>query len=122
VKARRIAVAMAGESGSGGVLGVAVIGVLCTLLVAIAPIGGALAARQRLQGAADSAALAAADTASGRVAGSPCDAASALAAIAGASLTFCETDEHGTVSVRVSATVLGVSIDASARAGPPVLR
>ncbi|MCS5716723.1 pilus assembly protein TadG-related protein [Herbiconiux sp. CPCC 205763] len=113
---------MAGESGSGGITGLAVIGVLCALLVAIAPIGGALSARQHLQGAADAAALAAADTASGRVAGSPCDAASGLAGALGVSLSDCGVDPSGRATVRVSATVLGVSIDASARAGPPELR
>ncbi|WP_382307650.1 Rv3654c family TadE-like protein [Herbiconiux sp. UC225_62] len=110
---------LAEERGSGGIAGVAVIGVLCALLLAMAPIGGALSARQQLQGAADAAALAAADTASGRVAGSPCAAAASLAEALGASLATCAVDPRGVATVGVATTVLGIGIGASARAGPP---
>ncbi|MFB2599418.1 Rv3654c family TadE-like protein [Herbiconiux sp. P17] len=117
--ARDAAAIVAGEGGSGGITGVALIGALCALLVAIAPIGGALAARQQLQGAADAAALAAADTASGRVAGAPCEVAGSLTSALDVSLAACAVDPRGLATVRVAATVLGISIAASARAGPP---
>ncbi len=107
------------EHGGASVLGLVVIGLLVGLVCAVAPIGGVLAAHQRLQGAADAAALAAADIASGRVAGGvPCEAAAALAASAGARLDDCAL--AGQVAhVSLSTELLGFALHAEARAGPP---
>lgn len=73
---------------------------------------------QRLAGAADAGALAAADAASGAVTGVPCERAAGIAATAGASLTACGVD--GLVAtVTVSARFGPVIATARARAGPP---
>ncbi len=92
---------------------------VCAVLLALAPLGAAVAARQRLVGAADSSALAAADTSSGRRAGSPCSIAAAVAAANGAHLAACAVDPAGVVTVTVAISVVGWPITAAARAGPP---
>ncbi|MGA1835679.1 Rv3654c family TadE-like protein [Herbiconiux sp. 11R-BC] len=111
--------ALAGEEGSGSVAGVGVLLAVCAVLLALAPLGAAVAARQRLVGAADSAALAAADASSGRRPDSPCGIAAAVAAADGAHLTACAVDPAGVAAVTVSTTVVGWPITAAARAGPP---
>lgn len=75
----------------------------------------------RAHGAADAAALAAADAAAGWVEAEPCRLAERVVTAAGASLDECRTDDRsGIVRVRVSlATALG-TVHARARAGPPV--
>lgn len=76
------------------------------------------AVRQAVAGAADAAALAAADTASGILPGYPCDAAAATVAANGSGLASCEVD--GLVAT-VTATryLLGFAVSARATAGPP---
>ncbi|GLK15560.1 hypothetical protein GCM10017602_00420 [Herbiconiux flava] len=108
-----------GENGGGSVVGLAVVAALAAAVVAFAPFGTALAARQVLLGAADAAALAAADTASGRVGGDPCSAAAAVAAALALELTDCVVGAGGVAEVTVATTVLAFPISASARAGPP---
>ena len=110
--------AAAGERGSGSILAVALIaGVLC-LMGLLLPLQFALARGQAVSGAADAAALAAADVRSGAMAGFPCEAAATVARANGARLDACELD--GLVAtVRVSASVLGLPVRASATAGPP---
>jgi hypothetical protein len=100
------------------VLAVAVLG--ATVLAAGAALFalGALAAQQLAQGAADAAALAAADTLSGRAPGFPCENAARAAALNQASVASCRTD--GLVAVvAVARGCSGVEVTAQARAGPP---
>ena len=84
----------------------------------VVPLFAALAVGQSVQNAADAAALAAADTASGAVAGIPCETAADAATLNGASVISCEVD--GLVaSVTVGRSFIGFDIGSSARAGPP---
>ena len=84
----------------------------------VVPLFAALAVGQSVQNAADAAALAAADTASGAVAGVPCETAADAATLNGASVISCEVD--GLVaSVTVGRSFIGFDIGSSARAGPP---
>lgn len=84
----------------------------------IVPLFAAFAVGQSVQNAADAAALAAADTASGRVAGVPCEAAGEAATLGGASVTLCAVD--GLIaSVSVARSFLGFDVESRARAGPP---
>ncbi|QJU54520.1 Rv3654c family TadE-like protein [Herbiconiux sp. KACC 21604] len=107
------------EEGSGSVLGLALITAFALAAALFVPMGGALAAGQQLRGAADAAALAAADTASGRVAGEPCAFAAEAAGATGAALTACTVDASGTASVTVATTIVGIAVTVRARAGPP---
>ena len=109
---------MPGDEGAASVLVVAVLVGVVVLAVAVVGGGRALAERSRVSGAADAAALAAADVAAGLVAGSPCDRAGALATANGVVLTSCRDDEL-VVTVRVTTSLAGVVVGASATAGPP---
>ena len=74
--------------------------------------------KRTVANAADAAALAAADVAIGIVPGVPCDAASTAAALNGARLSECRLS--GVVAtVATESFVLGVRVEARARAGPP---
>ncbi len=106
------------DEGSGGVLALAVVGLLAVLALAVVGTGVALAARPRVVAAADASALAAADTALGILPGVPCESAQEVAAAHGARVAACTVD--GVVAtVEVSATILGVPVAVRARAGPP---
>jgi secretion/DNA translocation related TadE-like protein len=94
--------------------------IACVLAVVglVVPVSLALAVKQQVAGAADAAALAAADTASGAVAGFPCDAAARAASLNGAELARCELDGLiATVAARTG--YLGFDVTVEARAGPP---
>jgi secretion/DNA translocation related TadE-like protein len=106
------------EHGAGTVaaLGVVSATLLCAGLSL--PIGAALVVKQRLEAAADAAALAAADTATGFSAGYPCDAAAQAAALNGAQLAECSV-EGLVATVQVRGQVLGLDVIVAARAGPP---
>jgi secretion/DNA translocation related TadE-like protein len=105
------------ERGSGSVLTVSLIGAVFTVTVVLIPVLALLPANQAVQGAADAAALAAADAASGLVPGVPCDLASLAAEHNGARLAGCTVD--GLVAtVSVSRSVGIFTIGSSARAGP----
>lgn len=109
---------LAGEAGSGSLLAVGVIASVFALTMMLIPVTQALAVKQRLAAAADAAALAAADTASGAITGFPCEAADAVARLHEAALGECALD--GIVAtVSVHATYLGFEIEVRARAGPP---
>jgi secretion/DNA translocation related TadE-like protein len=96
-----------------GLLGVTVLATGAALLVL-----GALAAQQLAQGAADAAALAAADTLSGRAPGFPCENAGTAAALNQASVASCRT--NGLVAVvTVTRGWSLIEVTAQARAGPP---
>ncbi|WP_395640128.1 Rv3654c family TadE-like protein [Pseudolysinimonas sp.] len=110
--------AVAGERGSGGILALTALAMLTVLTLAAVGVGSALAARQRVIAAADAGALAASDTALGILPGVPCEAARTVVASYGATVARCEVD--GVVAtVVVSAPIAGVTVTATARAGPP---
>ncbi|MDJ1114878.1 helicase [Microbacterium dauci] len=103
---------------AGSALAVGSVAVVATLLVGFAGAGVAAATSARVSGAADAAALAAADTASGRVVGVPCEHAASAARLGGADLASCAVD--GLVAtVEVSAPFGAFTARARARAGPP---
>lgn len=108
---------MKGERGSGTVvalgLGLAVI----ALLLVVLPVYAVLASRHSVAAAADAAALAAADSASGLAPGHPCEVAALVAAANGASVGGCEVDGL-VVTVTVRRTVLGLRLSERATAGP----
>ncbi|SFK89114.1 Rv3654c family TadE-like protein [Geodermatophilus ruber] len=111
-----------GERGSATVWVVALSGVLAAVGVAAVLVGTAVVARHRATGAADLAALAAAERA---VRGDPgaCSAAAAVAGANGAELTGCTVDGAAVVEVTVAVPVrlgpLGTGRAAArARAGP----
>lgn len=74
--------------------------------------------RSRVSAAADAAALAAADTASGRASGVPCEQASRVASAHHARLTGCRLDGP-VATVTVAAPAPLVEASATATAGPP---
>lgn len=81
------------------------------------PLNAALTTRQLAANAADAAALAAADTASGLVSGYPCENAAEAARLNGATLGECTVNG---LEVRVTATryVFGAVVSVASRAGP----
>ncbi|WP_460772299.1 Rv3654c family TadE-like protein [Microbacterium sp. GXF7504] len=103
---------------AGTVTAVAAVAAGLVLTAGLAAVGGAAAGAQRLTGAADAAALAAADAASGAVPGIPCTRAAEVAAAGGAGLRDCIL-EGATATVTVEARVLRWRIAATSRAGPP---
>jgi secretion/DNA translocation related TadE-like protein len=105
------------ERGSGSILTVALLGAVFTVTAVLIPVLALLPVNQAVQGAADAAALAAADTASGLVPGVPCEMAALAARLNGAGLAGCTVDDLvATVSVSRSAGIF--TIGSSARAGP----
>ena len=104
--------ALASEDGSGSILTVAIIGAVTALSLMLLPLYMGFAARQSVAGAADAAALAAADTVVGIVPGVPC-----AAAANGASILSCDVDGL-IVTVTAARMLLGVSVTAAATAGP----
>lgn len=106
------------DHGAGSVLALALVGATVIAGLSTVGLGSALTVRQRLIGAADAAALAAADGASGAVAEPPCTGAALVARAARASLTACRLD--GLVAtVQVAARVGPVLVTARSTAGPP---
>lgn len=91
------------------------------LALAAIGLGGALVERQRVIGAADNAAIAAADAARGLVPDSPCPVAERVAEANRAELRSCEVDGY-VVTVEVGASIWGVPLRARATAGPPSRR
>jgi secretion/DNA translocation related TadE-like protein len=88
-------------------------------LVALAlPLYMVLAARSSVAGAADAAALAAADTTVGLMAGVPCEQADRVARANGAELDSCVADGL-VLTVSVSRSVFGFRVGAISTAGPP---
>jgi secretion/DNA translocation related TadE-like protein len=99
--------------------------VVAGLLVALAALGvvmvgshSALAVRSRAAGAADAAALAAADVLSGAVAGLPCERAATAAEANGVELTACLA-AGVEATVEVSTAFGPFVVGARATAGPP---
>jgi secretion/DNA translocation related TadE-like protein len=107
-----------GDNGSGSILGLATIGSVTAVIALTLPLYIGMAIRQSLEGAADAAALAAADVASGISPGFPCVSAALVATADAGDLASCRID--GLVAtVRLQRTFLGVSLQATATAGPP---
>ena len=106
------------DTGAGSVLAIAIMSALLIVTSTMVPVGALLLADRRASGAADAAALAAADGAVGLVAGSPCDLARTVAAANGAAVQRCEVDGL-VVTVRTTVPVLGFSIAGRATACPP---
>jgi len=109
---------LTGEQGSGSVLSVAVVAVVLLLFSLLLPVMTVLSAQQRAVGAADAAALAAADVAVGILPGSPCRVAATVASANAARLDGCLIDGT-TATVRVTTRVLGFAVSALATAGRP---
>lgn len=108
---------MRGERGAGTVVTLGVgLGVIALLLLVL-PVYAVLATRHSVAAAADAAALAAADAASGLVAGHPCEVAVRVAEANAASVGDCEVDGL-VVTVTVRRTVLGFALSERATAGP----
>ena len=103
---------------SGSILAASIAGSTILLTALVLPVGAALVEKRAIAGAADAAALAAADVASGLVPGIPCDAAATLATANGGTLASCEVD-GAVVTVGVSGSVLGIPFTILATAGPP---
>jgi secretion/DNA translocation related TadE-like protein len=103
---------------AGAIAAIGAVGCAATLSLGLVLAGSAAVFGQRLAGAADAAALAAADAASGAVIGVPCEMAETVARSAGAELSRCEIDGL-TATVTVSATFARLPAAATARAGPP---
>ncbi|WP_298227243.1 Rv3654c family TadE-like protein, partial [Gryllotalpicola sp.] len=102
----------------GSVLGIAVVAAAVLAAAAAIPVAGAFVAKARADSAADAAALAAADTLSGRIPGYPCEQARHLAELDATSLTSCGIS--GLIAtVAVETRYAGLTITARARAGPP---
>jgi hypothetical protein len=100
------------------VLAAALAGTVVAGFLLAASAGVVLEAHQRVEGAADAAALAGADVELGAATGLPCDAASAMARHANVRLDRCAV-RGPLVRVRLSTDVLGLALAAEAVAGPP---
>lgn len=106
------------ERGAGAVLALAIVAAVVVVGLAGLVLASALTARQRVITAADLAALAAADVASGAIVGEPCAVAGRLAEAGGARLASCRVDGL-IVAVTAVGSFSGFAISAQARAGPP---
>lgn len=109
------------DRGAASVLAIALLAATLALTLACMPLYSALVERQRMAGAADAAALAAADVAVGREPGVPCVIAAQLAAANQAVLDRCIVDGI-IVTVRVGSSAGIAPITATATAGPPGAR
>lgn len=106
------------ERGAGSMLALAVLAATVLLTTLVVSVLALLADARSVANAADAAALAAADTASGAIAGFSCEAAEAVATLNDTAVTQC-TVIGLVASVSVLRRVHGIDISASARAGPP---
>ena len=103
---------------AGSVAASGLIAVVATLTLGLGTAGAAAVHTQRLTGAADAAALAAADAASGAISGFPCARADEIASRASAEVVSCEV-EGLIATVRVAAAFGPFPASSIARAGPP---
>ena len=110
-----------GEVGAGSVLALTVIAAILAMGSLVAPLGIVLVTRERLAGAADAAALAAADVIVGLRPGDACSVAREAALANVATLTACVVDGE-VVTVRVTARVINFEVIADATAGPAASR
>ena len=106
------------DAGSGTILGVAIIAATMLATGLVVTTFAVLALQQGVRNAADAAALAAADTASGAIAGFPCEAAAQAAMLNGAAVSSCAVG--GLISDISVERVVGPFVFRSrSRAGPP---
>lgn len=106
------------ERGSGSVLALSLVAATVVVALAVLSLAAGLGMRQRVIGAADSAALAAADAASGAVPGAPCAVAARVVSAARVRLVACHVDGL-IVTIAVDDAFAGVTIRARSTAGPP---
>lgn len=103
----------------------ALLGVAAAALALALPVVGASAALEagaRARGAADAAALAAADALNGYLEAEPCAVATRVANAVSATLESCELQsEEGGATVRVSVTSVFGSVSRVAHAAPPYI-
>jgi secretion/DNA translocation related TadE-like protein len=111
-------VTLRNDRGAGAVLALALVMAVVVIGLAGVTLAAGLSARQRIIGAADLAALAAADAASGAIGGMPCRVASDVAGANGTRLAGCETAGL-VVTVTVAGSFAGIPIEARSTAGPP---
>jgi secretion/DNA translocation related TadE-like protein len=109
---------MRDERGAGTILIVGLVATVIALTALVIPLYWALSVKHALAGATDAAALAAADTASGLIAGYACDNAARLAVANNAYIEECTVDGR-IVTVTASRRILGILVTTSATAGPP---
>lgn len=100
------------------ILQVAAMAVAAILGTGVVIAGGASVTSQRLASAADAAALAAADAATGFASGDPCERARDVAEANGVAVATCEVNAHR-VEVSVTDTYAGFAVVVGARAGSP---
>ena len=110
---------MRNERGAGSIIAVALIGAIVALTGLTLPLYSALVTRAAVAGAADAAALAAADVAVGIAPGFPCAAAAQVAAANGVIMHSCVVDGV-VVTVSVRRWLLGIAVTGTATAGPPL--
>ena len=117
MKERRSETVIRDDGGSGAILALGIGASFLILTFFLIPLLGGFVVVQRAQGAADLAALAAADIASGRQPGNPCVLAESLVSGAGFSLLECRLDELIS-RVTVTTNFGPFELVARARAGP----
>ncbi len=110
---------VASDRGAGAVLVLGLVAVVASVGLTMVGAGHALVRAQQVTAAADAGALAAADVLLGWVAGDPCAVAQNVVAAHDATLAACRV-EGLTVLVRAEAGILGMLVQRSARAGPPM--
>ena len=106
------------DEGSGSVLVLSIAAALVLITGLLVPLYMGLTVKRTVAGAADAAALAAADALSGAVPGFPCAVAGQVAALNGASIASCRLDGPDVI-LEARRELLGFPIRAAARAGPP---
>ena len=106
------------NSGSGTVLGLAMILVCLTGLVASNLLVYRLFAQEKLQAQTEQIALAAADSVRGLTTGYPCEVADQFAHMYMVKIAFCRIVNFECF-LRVQSDRFGILLEASARAGPP---
>ena len=98
-------------------LAIGLAGAIVCLVAVIVPLYTVLAVRSATAGAADAAALAAADARVGAVTGFPCERAAEVAAANGTTMTDCTVD--GLVAtITVQRQIAGFTIEQRVSAGP----
>nr|WP_217274659.1 Rv3654c family TadE-like protein [Rathayibacter sp. VKM Ac-2835] len=107
-----------GEDGSAAVVAVGVVAATILVTAAVLAGCGGVVGHQRAVAAADAAALAAADAASGLFPGEPCGEAERVAGAMTATLAGCALEE-GIATVEVVVAVGPLALPARSRAGPP---
>jgi secretion/DNA translocation related TadE-like protein len=106
------------DRGAGSVLAVAIVAAMVCVAAILIPLYAVLAHKQAVGGAADAAALAAADVRVGILPGEPCAVAARVASANGFDLGSCRLDGL-VVTVTVRTSVAGFPLGATATAGPP---